>query len=137
MSVRVGRQGTGTDRPVLAVAVAAVVVAAVGMLVLVRAAVGDRPAYRTVRVDQRAALPVQVDAVDRGGGRMGLGEAGPRATTTFSEVADLGSSWTLVATYGGREVWRQTITGEELARRGWTIEVPAAATARLERQGFE
>jgi hypothetical protein len=79
---------------------------------------------------------MQVDAVDGGGARMGLGEAGPRATTTFQEVADLGTPWTFVASYGGREVSRQTLTGRELADRGWTVQVPAAAAADLERQGY-
>jgi hypothetical protein len=88
-----------------------------------------------VRVDNQATLPLQVDAVD-GGGRLGLGEAGPLATATFHQVADLGRTWTFEVTYGGREVSRQTITGEELAGRDWTIRVPAAATADLERQGF-
>ena len=63
--------------------------------------------------------------------------AGPRATTTFHQVADLGGRWTFVVTYGGLEVSRQTISGPELAGRAWTVQVPAAATAELERQGFE
>jgi hypothetical protein len=136
MNLRVGEPGTGTDRPVLVVAVVTAVVAAIGMLWLAQAALGGGVAHRTVRVDNRAALPVQVAAVDGGGDRLGLGEAGPRATTSFAEVADLGSTWTFVMTYGGQEVARQTISGQELAGRDWTIQVPAAATAELERRGF-
>ena len=137
MSVQVERSGTGTDRAILAVVVLAGVVVAAGILWLAQAALfGERFGHRTVRVDNRAALPVQVDAVDGGGARMGLGEAGPRATTTFQEVADLGTPWTFVASYGGREVSRQTLTGRELADRGWTVQVPAAAAADLERQGY-
>ena len=134
MSVGVG-QRTAVDRPVQAVLLITAVLTAIGMLWLVQAGIDDGAAYRTVRVDNQATLPLQVDAVD-GGGRLGLGEAGPLATATFHQVADLGRTWTFEVTYGGREVSRQTITGEELAGRDWTIRVPAAATADLERQGF-
>jgi hypothetical protein len=137
MSVRVGPPEAATDRSILAVVVLAGVLVTVGLLWLVQATVGgERFGHRTVRVDNQGGLPVQVDAVDRGGGRMGLGEAGPGATTTFQEVADLGAAWTFVASYGGQEVSRQTLTGRELAGRGWTVQVPAAATTELERQGY-
>jgi hypothetical protein len=137
MSVRVRPNGTGIDRPVAAVAVLAVVLAAVGALWLALAAVGGRPPpYRTVRVDNRAALPLQVDAAGPEGGRLGLGQAGPRATTTFQEVADQGATWTFVVSYGGREVLRHTVSGQELAGRGWTVQIPEAATLGLERQGY-
>jgi hypothetical protein len=136
MSVRVRPNGAGVDRPVLVLAVAAVAVTALGALWLAMAAAGGRPDYRTVRVDNRAALPLQVDAVDGDGGRMGLGLAGPRATTTFREVPDLGATWTFVASYGGQEVWRQAVGGRELAGRGWTVQVPDSVTTELERQGY-
>jgi hypothetical protein len=136
MSVRVRPNGTGIDRPVAAMTVLAVVLAAAGALWLARAAVGGRPDYRTVRVDNRAALPLQVDVIGPDGGRLGLGQAGPRATTTFQEVADPGATWTFVVGYGGREVLRQAVGGQELAGRGWTVQVPEAATMELERQGY-
>ena len=136
MSVRVRPNGAGIDRPVVILAVAAVVVTALGALWLTRAAVGGRPDYRTVRVDNRAALSLQVDAVDGDGARVGLGLAGPQATTTFQDVPDLGGIWTFVVSYGGQEVWRQAVGGRELAGRGWTIQVPQAVTAELERQGY-
>jgi hypothetical protein len=137
MTVRVEPPEARTDRQILAVAVLAGVLTAAGMLWLAQTALlGERFGHRTVRIDNQAALPVQVDAVDGGGDRMGLGEAGPRATTTFQEVADLGTRWTFVTSYGGRELTRQTVTGRELAGRGWTVQVPAVATAELERQGY-
>jgi hypothetical protein len=136
MSVRVRPDGTGIDRPALAVALLAVVVTAVGALWLVSSAVGGRPDYRTVRVDNRAALPLQVDAVAGDGGRLGLGLAGPRATTTFREIPDLGGTWTFVLSYGGQELWRQAVAGRELAGRGWTVQVPDDVTLELERQGY-
>ncbi len=137
MSVRIERPGTGTDRPVQVLVAVTVAVAAIGVLFLVRAALGDRVGgYRIVRVDNQAGLPLQVDAVDATGGAMGLGEAGPRSATAFQEVADLGREWTFVASYGGREVARQSLTGRELAARGWTVQIPARATADLEAAGF-
>ena len=136
MSVRVRPNGAGIDRPVLVLAVAAVVVTVLGALWLVRAAVGGRPDYRTVRVDNQAALPLQVDVAGADGGRLGLGLAGPGATTTFREVADPGGTWTFVVSYGGQEVWRQAVGGRELAGHGWTVQVPDAVTLELERQGY-
>jgi hypothetical protein len=136
MSVQLRPSGAGTDRPVLVLAVAAVVVTAVGMVWLAQAALGGLPAYRTVRVDNRAALPLQVDATAADGGRLGLGQAEPTATTTFHEVADLGTTWTFVFSYGGQEVQRERVSGRELAGRGWTVQVPQTVTAELERQGY-
>jgi hypothetical protein len=135
MSVGVGQRGAGVDRAVQAVVAVTALLTALGMVWLVQAGIGDEPTYRTVRVDNQASLPLQVDAVD-GAGRLGMGEAGPRATASFDEVVDLGGTWTFVVTYGGREVSRQTITGQELAGRDWTIQIPATATAVLERQGY-
>jgi hypothetical protein len=135
MSVRLRSSGAGTDRPVLVLALVAVLVAAVGAIWLAQAALGGRPAYRTVQVDNRAALALQVDA-DGAGGRLGLGLAAPRATTAFHEVVDLGTTWTFVISYGGHEVRRLRVSGRELADRGWTVQVPETATAELERQGY-
>jgi hypothetical protein len=137
MSVQLRPPGFGTDRPVLVLAVAAVAVAALGAIWLVQAALGGRPSYRAVRVDNRAALPLQVDAVDADGGRLGLGVAEPRAMTTFAEVVDLGDTWTFVVSYGGQEVLRQTVSRQELAARDWTVQVPEAAAAELVRQGYQ
>jgi hypothetical protein len=136
MSVRVRPNGTEVDRPVLAVAVLAVVVTAVGALWLASSAVGGRPSYRTVEVDNRAGLALQVDVAGPDGGRLGLGQADAQAATTFKEVVDLGRSWTFVVSYGGREVWRQAIDARELAGRGWTVQVPGEVTLALERQGY-
>ena len=136
MSVGVRPNGAGLDRPVLAVAVAAVVIAAVGALWLVLASLGGRPDYRTVRVDNQAGLALQVDAVGADGGVLGLGLAGPGATTTFHELPDLGRTWTFVFSYGGKELLRQPVGGRELAGRGWTVQVPPEVTTELELQGY-
>ena len=136
MNVRLRSAGNDVDRPVLAAAVAAVVVAAVGALFLIQAALGGRPDYRTVRVDNQAGLPVQVDVVGPGGGRLGLGVAGAQGPTTFEEVADPGQTWTFVVTYGGQELVRQPVGRQDLAGRDWTFQVPGDVTMELERQGY-
>jgi hypothetical protein len=136
MSVRVRPPGAEIDRPLVALSLLAVVAVALEALWLVPTAVGGRPDYRTVRVDNRAGLPVQVDAAGPDGGRLGLGQVAPRATTTFHEVAELGGSWTLVVSYGGEELLRQLVSGQELAARGWTVQLPEAVTVALERQGY-
>jgi hypothetical protein len=136
MSVRV-RPSEGTiDRPVLAVALLAVVAAALGALWLAQAALGGRPDYRTVQVDNQGALPVRVDVAGADGGRLGLGVAGPQATSTFREVADQGATWTFVVSYGGREVLRRPVSAQELAGRNWTFQIPEDVTAELVRQGY-
>jgi hypothetical protein len=136
MSVRVRPDRTDVDRPVLAMAVLAVAVTAVGALWLASSAVGGRPSYQTVRVDNRAGLALQVDAAGPDGGWLGLGLADAEEVTTFKEVVDLGRSWTFVASYGGREVWRQGFDSRDLAGRGWRVEVPEDVTVELERQGY-
>jgi hypothetical protein len=136
MSVRVRPDGTTIDRPVLAAALLAVVVTAVGALWLGQAALGGRPDYRTVRVDNQAALPLQVDVTGTGGARLGLGLAGPGTITTFREVADPGGTWTFVVSYGGRELLRQPVSARDLAGRDWTFRVPDEVTTALERQGY-
>ena len=136
MSVRVRSNGTGVDRPLLAVVLLALVITAAGALWLASSAVRGRPAYRTVQVDNRAGLPLQVDAAAPDGGRLGLGLAEPRSVTTFHEVVDLGTTWTFMVSYGGREVWRQDVDARELAGGGWTVQVPEDVTLALERQGY-
>jgi hypothetical protein len=137
MNVRIQPPETGTDRPVRVLAAVAIAVAAIGMLSLMRSAIGDMTRdYRIVRVDNQTGLAIQVDALDSTGGRMGLGLAGPRSTASFQEVLDLGRAWTFVASYGGQEVATQELTGRELAAAGWTVRIPARATADLEAAGF-
>jgi hypothetical protein len=136
MSVRVRPNGAGTDRPVLAVVALAVAVTAAGMLWLALAAASGRPTYRTIKVDNRAGLPLQVDAVAPDGGRLGLGLATGRAVTTFSELPDLGRTWRFSFSYGGQEVAGETLAGRDLAGRGWAVQIPGTVTTELERQGY-
>ena len=76
---------------------------------MVRAAVGGRVDHVTVRVDNRAGLAVQVDALDASGDQVGLGEAEAKPLTSFQEIPDIGERWTRVAAYGGREAYRETL----------------------------
>ena len=137
MSTRLHDPRTAGDPVVRGIVVVTLAVTIVGVLALVRAAVGDRVDHVTVRIDNRAGLPVQVDVLDPSGDRVGLGEAEPGALTTFSEIPDVGASWTLVAAYGGQEVHRSTLTRSELAAAGWTVTIPAGVTGALERAGYQ
>jgi catechol 2,3-dioxygenase-like lactoylglutathione lyase family enzyme len=128
---------TTTDPVVRGMLVVTMAITIVAALALVRAAVGGRVDHVTVRVDNQAGLAVQVDALDPGGARVGLGEAEPRTLRTFLEVPDIGARWTVVAAYGGHEVYRETLARTELADRNWTITIPADAIAALEQAGFQ
>jgi hypothetical protein len=136
MNARLDNPPTEADPVLRGVLIASVVITAIGMLLLVRATFGGGVDHVTVRVDNQAALALQVDTIDAAGTAVGLGSAAPKTITTFEEVPDIGSRWTFVATYGGRQVHRAAMTKAELAARGWTISIPTTATAELEGAGF-
>jgi hypothetical protein len=136
MNARLEDPTITADPVVRAVLSATMAITVLGMLLLARAAFGGGVDHVTVRVDNQAGLAVQVDEVDGSGDTVGLGEAGRKSPTTFQEVPDIGRRWTLVATYGGREVHRETLTRTELAARDWTVTIPADATSELERAGL-
>ena len=137
MNARLEETTIQADPVVRGIAVVTVAITIVGMLALVRAAVGRRVDHLTVRVDNRAGLAVQVDALDASGDQVGLGEAQAKALTSFHEIPDIGARWTLVAAYGGREVYRETLTRTALAAANWTVTIPTTATSALERAGFQ
>jgi hypothetical protein len=129
---------TTTDPVVRGIVIVTMAITIVGVLALIRAAVGGSGVdHVTVRIDNQAGLAVQVDALDASGDRVGLGEAASRTLTTFQEVPDIGSRWTLVASYGGQQVHRQTLARTALAAGNWTVTIPAGATSALERAGFQ
>jgi hypothetical protein len=136
MNTRLDDPTTIRDPIIRGILVVTGVITVVGMLALIRAAVGGEVDHVIVRIDNRAGLAVQVDAVDAAGDRVGLGEAEPGAVTTFHEIPDIGPRWTLVAAYGGQEVHRTTLPRSELAAGDWTITIPASATTALEQAGF-
>ena len=137
MSTRLEETTSRADPVVRGIVVVTVAITIVGTLALVRAAVGGRVDHVTVRVDNRAGLAVQVDAVDASGDRVGLGEADAKTLTTFHEIPDIGARWTLVAAYGDREVHRETLPRTALDAANWTVTIPASATGALERAGFQ
>jgi catechol 2,3-dioxygenase-like lactoylglutathione lyase family enzyme len=137
MNTRLDEPTTTGDPVVQGILVLTLTITIVGVLALIRAAVGGGVDHVTVRVDNRAGLAVQVDALDASGGRVGLGEAEPKTLTTFEEIPDIGARWTLVAAYGGREVHRVTLARSELAAHNWKVTIPASATVALERAGFQ
>jgi hypothetical protein len=129
---------TTADPVVRGIVIVTLAITIVGVLALIRAAVGGSGVdHVTVRIDNQAGLAVRVDALDASGDRVGLGEAEPRTLTTFQEIPDIGSRWTLVATYGGQQVHRQTLARTALAAGNWTVTIPPGATSALERAGFQ
>jgi hypothetical protein len=137
MTMRLDDATITADPVVRGIIVVTMAIAIVGMLALIRAAVGGGVDHVSVRIDNQAGLAVQVDALDASGDRVGLGEPQPRTLTTFHEIPDIGSRWTLVATYGGQQVHRQTLARTALAAGNWTVTIPAGATSALERAGFQ
>jgi hypothetical protein len=137
MNMRLDDPTTTADPVVQGILIVTMAITALGMLALIRAAIGGGVDHVTVRVDNQAGLAIQVDAVDGSGDTIGLGEAGRKSLTTFQEIPDIGPRWTLVATYGGQQVHRQTLARAELAARNWTVTIPASATSALERAGFQ
>ena len=136
MNARLDDATSTTDPVVRGILGVTLAITLVGMLALVRATVGGGGVdHVTVRINNQGGLVVQIDAVDASGDRLGLGEAGPRTLTSFQEIPDVGSRWTLVASYGGQEVHRQTLARTALAAANWTVTIPASATRPLERAG--
>jgi catechol 2,3-dioxygenase-like lactoylglutathione lyase family enzyme len=136
MNTRLHDPTTTADPVVRGILVVTMAITTLGVLALIRAAIGGGVDHVTVRVDNQAALAVQVDAVDAAGDTVGLGEAGRKSLSTFQEIPDIGPRWTLVASYGGRQVHRETLARAELVARNWTVTIPARASSALERAGF-
>ena len=137
MNARLDETTSQADPVVRGIVVVTVAITIVGILALVRAALGGRVDHVTVRVDNRAGLAVQVDALDASGDRIGLGEAEAETLTSFQEIPDIGEHWTVVAAYGDREVYRETLARTTLAASNWTITIPASATSALDLAGFQ
>ena len=128
---------TTTDPIIRGLLIVTAVITLVGVLALTRAGVAGSVEHVTMRVDNQAGLAIQVDALDASDDRVGLGEAKPKTLTTFQEIPDIGARWTVVATYGGQEVHRETLTRTTLAAANWTIIIPAYATRPLEQAGSQ
>ena len=136
MATRVD-QATATDPVVRWLATAGLVLAVIVALVLARAELGAGVRHVTVRVDNPTSLTLDVDVVDSSGATVDLGSAQAGSVTSFEQAVDLGARWTFVASYGSRELDRQTVSGTQLAEQGWTVHIPRAVTVELERAGFQ
>jgi hypothetical protein len=88
----------------------------VGMLALICAAVAGDVHHVTVRVDNQTALAVQIDGLDAGRDRVGLGEADARILTTFQEQGLGKVRARLIG--DGRGEWAQV---DEEAGTGFTV----------------
>jgi hypothetical protein len=137
VNARLDRPPTSTDPALQVLLAVAVLAAAVGVVLLLRAATASSVGHVTLRVDNQTGLPLTLEAVDRTGSRQTVGSATARAQTTIDEVVDIGDRWTIVATYAGQEVHRQSVSKAELRARAWTVAIPANATDQLERAGFQ
>jgi hypothetical protein len=103
---------------------------------LIVASSGGGPSHvPALHVDNQTHLTVELTAIDDHGDSLALGPR-PPGKSIVQEVADIGPTWTLVGSYGRVEVFRQTVSGSELRAHGWSLVIPADATAAIERQGF-
>jgi hypothetical protein len=137
VNARLDRPPTSTDPALQVLLAAAVLVAAVGAVLLLRAATASTVGHVTLRVDNQASLPLTLEAIDRTGSRLTVGSATAKSQTTIDEVVDIGDQWTIVAAYAGQEVHRESVSKAELRARGWTFAIPADATDQLEQAGFQ
>jgi hypothetical protein len=138
MKPRLDNRITQPDRAVQAMAVvaAALYLAFAGWLISAEVSDGGARHVPAVRIDNQTHLTLQVELVDQHGARLTLGAHQP-GLSSRSEVVDVGPSWTFETSYGGRKVDRQTLDRATLARQDWTVHVPTAATADLERAGYQ
>jgi hypothetical protein len=118
------------------VVAAALYLALAGWLIAVQVGAGGVRHVPVVTVDNQTHLTLEIDLVDQHGDRMTLGAHQP-GRSSRQDVADPGSSWTFEIFYGPQQVDRQTFDRAALARQGWMVHIPAAATADLERAGFQ
>jgi hypothetical protein len=119
----------------LVVVAAALYLTLAGWLIAAEVRGGGASHVATVTIDNQTHLTLEVELVDQRGARLTLGGHEP-GRSSRPEVLDLGPSWTFETSYGGRRVDRQTFDRDTLARQGWTVHVPATATAGLERAGY-
>jgi hypothetical protein len=138
MNARLDNRVTKPDLVVTALAVlaAALYLAFAGWLIAAEVSDGGVSRLPTVTIDNQTHLTLQVELVDQHGARLTLGAHQP-GRSSRADVVDIGPSWTFDTSYGGRQVDRQTLDRATLARQGWTVHIPATATASLEPAGYQ
>ncbi len=134
MNARLEDRISRPDRLIQALAgvAAALSLTLVGWLIAVEVSDTGVRHLPAVHVDNQTHLTLQVQVVDQHGARLTLG-AHPPGPSSRLEVADLGPTWTFQTSYGGQQVNQQTLDRTALARQGWTVHIPATATADLDR----
>jgi hypothetical protein len=78
MNARLDNPLTEADPLLRGLLITTLAIAAIGMLLLVRASFGGGVDHATVRVDNQAALVLQVDTIDPSGARVGWAAPPPR-----------------------------------------------------------
>jgi hypothetical protein len=135
--LRLYDRATRSDWAVQALVAGTLLIALIGVGWLVAAAATDGKVQHVpaVRVENQTHLPLQLTVFDSTGAQLTLG-ARPPGVSTVQQVVDMGPTWTFVASYGGREVFRQAVPRGDVEASGWRLVIPAGTTADLERQGL-
>jgi hypothetical protein len=135
--IRLDERALRSDWTIQALVAITLVIAAIGVGWLVAAGATDDHVQHlpVVRVQNQTHLPLQLTVVDRDGARLTLGTHQPGPSSNL-DVVDMGPTWTFVASYGGREVFRRTVPRSEVTSRGWSLVIPTGTAAAVERQGF-
>ena len=84
----------------------------------------------TIVNDTEYSANVDVTGKERDGW-LGLTFVEPQSSITVEDVADQGELWIFRFTYVGEYAEEIEISGRELARSDWTIEVPQSLEQRL------
>ena len=126
-----------SDRTIQLLVAATLLIAAIGMGWLVLDAATDDHVRHVpaIRVQNQTHLTLQLTAIDPSGAQLTLG-ARPPGTSAVFDVVDMGKTWTFVASYGGREVFREEVPDSRVTSSGWSLVIPPNSTTALERQGF-
>ena len=135
--LRLYDRATRSDWAVQALVAGTLLIALIGVGWLVAAAATDGKVQHipVVRVENQTHLPLQLTVFDSTGAQLTLG-ARPPGASTLQQVVDMGPTWTFVASYGGREVFRQAVPRGDVEASGWSLVIPAGTAADLEHQGL-
>ena len=108
-------------------------VAAVGACVLLGgAACSDVSFVDEVTIVNDTEYPANVDVTGKErDGWLELTPVEPRSTTSVEDVIDQGEMWIFRFDYLGKHEEEVEISGRELARNDWSIEVPQSFEQRL------
>ncbi len=80
-------------------------------------------------------INVEVSGAERDGW-LDVGSFRRERTRTVEELADQGDQWVFRFSYGGAEAGEVTVSGDQLARDGWSMTVPSAVGENLRQGGL-